>query len=63
MVSRAGLVANKGIDSIQVIDFVNRTNRWSRSKSTVCHHSVTTESGFDAYHTRTPHNPSPELHR
>jgi hypothetical protein len=46
MVSRAGIEPNKGIDNIEVVDSANRTNRWKRSKSTVCHHSVTTESGI-----------------
>jgi len=42
LVSRAGLGTIKGIDNIQVIDVLNRSKRWSRSKLTFCHHCDTT---------------------
>jgi len=42
VVSRAGLVADKRIDNIQLVDSITSTNALNSSKLTVCHHNVTT---------------------
>src|ERR1035437_931182 len=44
LVSRAGLVHELGIDRTEVSDSATRTKRWNRTKSTKCHHSVTTRN-------------------